>query len=142
MLKGPQYKKIVLAQWMRIVGVFWLVVSNLAIVCYVGPRVAFCIFEMLLLYWDVVAYSTFSGIATSSFSPLIFILYFAAVIKVRTRKTRSYEVMLGPGPKMLSRSEATRRRKTKTKARRFASAQYLRRKTALKAQREALRQRT
>ena len=82
MLKGPQYKKIVLAHWMRIVSIFWLVVSNLAIICYVGPRVAFCLFEMLLLYWDVVAYSLFSGLVNENMSALIFALYFAAVTKV------------------------------------------------------------
>lgn len=82
MLKGPQYKKIVLAQWMRIVSIFWLLVSNLATVCYVGPRVAFFVFEMLLLYWDVLAYSSLSGLVTESMSPLMFTLYFAAVVKV------------------------------------------------------------
>ena len=61
MLKGPQYKKIVLAHWMRIVGLFWLLVSNLATVCYIGPRVAFCVFEMLLLYWDILLYANISG---------------------------------------------------------------------------------
>ncbi|CAG5094228.1 Oidioi.mRNA.OKI2018_I69.XSR.g13367.t1.cds [Oikopleura dioica] len=82
MLKGPQYKKIVLAHWMRIVGLFWLLVSNLATVCYIGPRVAFCVFEMLLLYWDILLYANISEIVSSSHSWIIFTFYFAAVVKV------------------------------------------------------------
>lgn len=79
-----RYEFFVMSDWMRIVSIFWLIVSKIVTISYLGPKIVMYVIEMLLIYYDMYAYTVLSGFVTSISAYILFLLSATAVIKVIT----------------------------------------------------------